>query len=124
MKDFVRDKVAYIRSILVAQGFLPDNKSGGGPTVSRGLQKARDAHAQAVTETSRLRNEVDSVTKQLTAEYGPDDVFLALKGDCFSLNSGEYTYNVCIMGQVTQKSNKDSSNTSLGYVHFIVPHLI
>ena len=102
------------------QGFLSGNKSGDSPTISRGLQKARDAHAQAVTETSRLRNEVDSVSQQLTSEYGPDDVFLAIKGDCFSLNSGEYTYTVCMMGQVTQKSNKDSSNTSLGYRPLIV----
>jgi protein kinase C substrate 80K-H len=117
VKDFVSEKIAYIRSILADQGFLPHNKSGDGVTVSRGLQKARDAHAQAITETSRRQNELDSVSKQLTAEYGPNDVFLAIKGECFSLDSGEYTYSVCIMGQVNQKSNKDSTNTNLGYVH-------
>jgi len=114
VKDFVKDTVAYVRSILVDQGILARNKPGDVPTVSRALQKARDAHSQAVTETTRLRNKVVSITTELTADFGPDDVFHAIKGDCFSLNTGEYTYSVCIMGQVSQKSNKDSTSTNLG----------
>ena len=95
-------------------GILQGNKVADGPTISRALQKARDAHSQAVTEISRLRNQADAVNTQLTADYGPDDVFHALKGDCFSLNTGEYTYSVCFMGQVSQKSNKDGVSTNLG----------
>ena len=103
-------------------GILQGNKVADGPTISRALQKARDAHSQAVTETSRLRSQVDAVNTQLTADYGPDDVFHAIKEECFSLNSGEYIYSVCMMGQVTQKSNKDSRSTRLGYSNSFIPN--
>ena len=116
MTDFVKEKIAYLRAILVEQGFIADNKPGDGPTVSRGLQKARDAHAQAVQEVSRFENQIEGVDTKLSSDYGPDNSFLAIKDDCFSVDTGEYTYTVCIMGQVTQKSNKDGTNTNLGYL--------
>ena len=87
----------------------------GDATVSRALQKARDAHQKANQETARLQREVETVNEKIAADHGPDDVFRAIKDDCASLDAGEYTYTVCIMGQVTQKSNKDSANTNLGY---------
>jgi protein kinase C substrate 80K-H len=121
VKDFVREKVAYVRSILADQGFLPKSTSGDGPAISRALQRARDAHSKAVAETNRLRSDVDQVNKKISADYGPQDVFLAIKGECISLNSGEYTYEVCIMEKVTQKSNKDNTNTNLGYVWSLLP---
>jgi protein kinase C substrate 80K-H len=110
----VKEKVGSVRKILVDQGFMKDDKVDGN-TVSRALQKARDAHAQAKQDTSRLRTELETTTSSINGDYGPDEVFRAIKGDCASLNTGEYTYTVCIMGQVTQKSNKDSTNTNLGY---------
>jgi protein kinase C substrate 80K-H len=114
IRQFWTEKIAYLRSILVEHGFLKSETSSDGK-VSRSLQKARDAHSQAVTDTSRLRTQIDDVAKQLSTDYGPDDVFLAIKGDCVSLNTGEYTYEVCIMGHVTQKSNKDNQSTNIGY---------
>src|SRR5579859_3903095 len=115
VKEFMREKVAYARGILVENGLLADDKRPDGTTVSRALQKARDTHAQAVTETGRLRTQLDDIEGKLTFDHGPDDVFRAIKGDCVSLNTGEYTYEVCIMENVSQKSNKDSQTTSLGY---------
>jgi protein kinase C substrate 80K-H len=116
----VYEKVAYIRSILADQGFLPKPTSGDDPTISRALQKARDAHSKAVAETNRLRSDVDQVSKKLSADYGPEDIFLAIKGECISLNTGEYTYEVCIMEKVTQKSNKNNADTNLGCVCFLL----
>lgn len=113
VRDFIKSQISYVRSILADQGFLPKETPGDG-TVSRALQKARDAHQKAVTETSRLQREVDTVKEQISADYGPDDVFRAIKGDCVSLDTGEYTYTVCMMDKVTQKSNKDGANTNLG----------
>jgi hypothetical protein len=112
--DFVKEKIAALKAILVEQGFIAGN-TGDGPTISRGLQKARNVHAQAVQEVSRFENQIEGVSTQLSADFGPDSVFLAIKDECFSLDTGEYTYTVCIMGQVSQKSNKDGMNTNLGY---------
>ena len=110
----MKEKVGFIRNVLVEQGFLKDEKTGDN-TVSRALQKARAVHDQAVQDTSRLRTELETTTSSINGDYGPDDVFRAIQGDCVSLNTGEYTYTVCIMGEVTQKSNKDGGNTKLGY---------
>jgi protein kinase C substrate 80K-H len=110
----VKEKVGSVHKVLIDQGFLKDNKVDG-KTVSRALQRARDAHHQAKQDTTRLRTELETTTTSINSDFGPDEVFRAIKGDCASLNAGEYTYTVCIMGQVTQKSNKDSTNTSLGY---------
>jgi hypothetical protein len=115
VKDFVKAKIANVRSFLVEQGFLADNKPSDSPTVSRTLQKARDAHKQAVGETSRLRREAERAMTQITRDHGPDDVFRAIKGECVAFNTGEYAYSVCVMDEVIQKSNKDSMSTSLGY---------
>ena len=38
----------------------------------------------------------------------------ALKGTCTSIDSGEYTYELCILDRLTQKSKKGGSDTSLG----------
>jgi hypothetical protein len=115
--QFWTEKIAYLRSILVKHGFLAPEKQTDGTVVSKALQKARDVHAKATTETSRLRTQVDDINNQLTTDCGPDDVFRAIKDDCISLDSGEYTYEVCIMSRVTQKSNKDGASTNLGYFH-------
>jgi len=123
VRDFIKSQISYVRSILADQGFLPKETPGDG-TVSRALQKARDAHQKAVTETSRLQREVDTVKEQISADYGPDDVFRAIKGDCVSLDTGEYTYTVCMMDKVTQKSNKDGANTNLGYLSLLRLSLI
>jgi protein kinase C substrate 80K-H len=100
---------------LVENGFLADNRPKDGGVVSRALQRARHAHQQATTETSRLRNEIKNVEDRLVADYGPDDVFRAIDGDCASVDTGEYTYTVCVMGNVNQRSNKDGTTSNLGY---------
>lgn len=50
----------------------------------------------------------------LTKDYGADDIFRALKDKCISTEVGEYDYELCWMGQATQKSKKGHGNTSLG----------
>lgn len=118
IKEFIKGRIAYIRKILVDYGFMADDKHKEGQTkVSRALQKARDAHSEAIRETSRLRGEVDRVTSDISADCGPGDVFRAIKEECVSLDAGEYTYTVCIMDKVSQKSNKDGMSMSLGCLH-------
>ena len=118
VKEFINGRIAYIRKTLVDYGFMADNKPKEGQMkVSRALQKARDAHSEAIRETSQLRDEIDRVTSDISTDCGPGDVFRAIKGECVSLDTGEYTYTVCVMDKVTQKSNKDGMNTSLGCLH-------
>ena len=43
-----------------------------------------------------------------------DDVFRALKGQCISKDSGEYTYELCWLDKTKQKSKKGGSQTIMG----------
>lgn len=45
-----------------------------------------------------------------------DEVFRSLKGTCLELDSGEYTYEVCLMEKASQKplAGRSGSNTNMG----------
>lgn len=47
-------------------------------------------------------------------DYGPDDVFRALKGKCISSDVGEYVYELCWIDRAMQKSKKGHGNTNMG----------
>ena len=42
-------------------------------------------------------------TLQAERDYGPEDAFLALEGQCFSTVAEKYTYEVCPHGAAAQK---------------------
>jgi protein kinase C substrate 80K-H len=50
----------------------------------------------------------------LEKDFGPDEVFRALKGTCVSTDSGEYTYELCFMEKTTQKPKKGGGHTNMG----------
>ena len=57
----------------------------------------------------------------LSKDYGHSDVFRPLKDTCISLDAGEYTYELCWLGRITQRSKKNGahSNNHMGsYVRF------
>ncbi|KAL1924034.1 uncharacterized protein VTP21DRAFT_7069 [Calcarisporiella thermophila] len=51
---------------------------------------------------------------ELEKDYGPEEEWAKLNGECLSFDSGEYTYSVCLFGSATQKSNRDYASTHLG----------
>lgn len=83
------------------------------------MTEARSRLTEAEGTLNNNRNELTKHTADLTAEYGPDDVFRALKGRCIERDSGEYTYELCWMDRTTQKSKKGGGNTGMGnFVRF------
>jgi protein kinase C substrate 80K-H len=113
--DYIKSKIASLRSFLVQHAILADNSPATGTPVSKSLQKARNAHSAASLEVTRLQSQLSGIQKRLDADCGPDDVFRAIQDDCVSLDTAEYTYTVCIMGDVTQKPKKAGSMVNLGY---------
>ena len=47
-------------------------------------------------------------------DYGQDDVFRALQGQCISRKAGEYVYELCWLDRAKQKSKKSGSETGMG----------
>ncbi|CAK5262659.1 unnamed protein product [Mycena citricolor] len=46
--------------------------------------------------------------------YGPEGAWKKLDGQCLDLNTGEYTYEVCLFDQARQKPNHGGSTFTLG----------
>ncbi len=63
---------------------------------------------------NNLQNQLNSDKEDLDKDYGQDDIFRALKGQCVSRDAGEYTYEVCWFDRTKQKSRKGGAETSLG----------
>ncbi|KAJ2614865.1 hypothetical protein H4S08_001517 [Coemansia sp. RSA 1365] len=79
------------------------------------VTEARTIYWDIQSKLNRERNEVDDLKTLLEeSDLGPNDMYLSVKGECYKLDTGEYTYEICILDRVTQISNKDNSRQSLG----------
>ena len=75
---------------------------------------ARDALKAAQDSLENSQNQLRSHKEDLEKDFGQDDVFRALKGQCISKDSGEYSYELCWFDRTNQKSKKGGSDTGMG----------
>jgi len=64
-------------------------------------------------ELTEKQNAIRKIEEELGFDFGPNHVFLPLKGKCFSFRSREYTYNLCPFGRVSQEAT--GMQTDLGH---------
>ncbi|PIA19780.1 hypothetical protein COEREDRAFT_79050, partial [Coemansia reversa NRRL 1564] len=85
------------------------------------VTEARTIYWDIQSKLNRERNKVEELKSLLEeSDLGPNDMYLSVKGECYKLDTGEYTYEICILDRVTQISNKDNSRQSLGnFVSFV-----
>lgn len=91
---------------------LADNPTGGGET--RLVTAAREAAEAAERDLTSKRGDLAREQEDLNKNYGPHDIFRALKDKCIEIEVGEYDYELCWMGTTTQKSKKGHGHTSMG----------
>ncbi len=70
---------------------------------------ARDAHSAKSGRLSELQTEKADLEGKLERDYGPEDAFLPLDGQCFTANQDKYTYEVCPFGRASQKEGGGST---------------
>jgi protein kinase C substrate 80K-H len=75
---------------------------------------AREQHSIKEGEKLELERKVAEYEAELKEEYGASDAFLALRNECFSRDSGEYTYTLCLFKHVQQKNRNSYSTSTLG----------
>lgn len=75
---------------------------------------ARDSLKAGEEELERHQDRLKTQQEDLEKDYGQDDIFRALKGQCVSRESGEYVYELCWLDRTKQKSKKSGSETSMG----------
>jgi protein kinase C substrate 80K-H len=113
MRIWIREKLSELRKYLVENGVLAATEETE-ETESKAVQDARSRLDSARSERDTRKSELDSSEEDLGKNYGPDEVFRSLKGQCVEVESGEYKYEFCFMGQTTQKPQKGGMDTNMG----------
>ena len=98
--------------MLVDGGILADSSDSS--TETKAVTDARNRKNAAQKDLDNSRKDLNSHKEDLEKDFGPNDVFRALKGQCVSTDSGEYTYEVCFMDKTMQKPKKGGSHTNMG----------
>ena len=112
MRDWVDQKLRDLRVMLVENGILARSRDSG--SESKAVANARDALKSAEDDLRKNQDQLESHKEDLSKDYGQDDVFRALKGQCVSKDSGEYVYELCWLDRTKQKSKKGGSETGMG----------
>lgn len=113
MRTWLDAKLRELRVTLVEAGILasPASKDGEEP---KAIQDARARLKSAQDDLKKSRDELTSHETDLATDFGPDDVFRALKGRCARHDSGEYTYEVCFWDKTKQIPRKGGGHTTMG----------
>lgn len=118
VRSWVDKKLRDLRLLLIENGIIAASRTNS-DTESKAVADARSSLKAAEERLNDHRNELTGHEDDLKKDYGLDDVFRSLKGQCVSKDSGEYTYELCWMEQTKQKSKKSGGNTGMGnFVRF------
>lgn len=112
MRNWIDQKLRDLRLLLVENGILASSHDSS--SESKGLTSARDALKAAQDALENSQNQLNSHKEDLSRDYGEHDIFRALKGQCISKDSGEYTYELCWFDRTKQRSKKGGSETGMG----------
>lgn len=112
VRDYLHGKLNLARIWLIENGILADNPKTG--SESRLVTAAREAYQSVADDVASKQVELAKQQSDLETDYGADDIFRALKGNCVSTDSGEYEYELCWLDKTTQKSKKGHGNTNMG----------
>jgi len=128
LQTWLSEQYAAFRATLVANGILAHRSTSSDPSAPSTPLSDNKAVQEASTRLTSARNDLSAQERSLSEkrddlakDYGHSDVFRPLKETCISLDAGEYTYELCWMGRITQKSKKNGahSNNHMGsYVRF------
>ncbi|KAK2848535.1 hypothetical protein FQN49_005629 [Arthroderma sp. PD_2] len=110
----IEDGLASLRSTLVSNGLLAGDSPDIDSNEPREVKDARDRVTTAQSSLNSKKSEIKRHKGDLEYDFGTDSVFRALKGECVSKDSGEYTYELCWMEKTKQKSKKGRGDTTMG----------
>ncbi|KAJ8251323.1 hypothetical protein GJAV_G00220100 [Gymnothorax javanicus] len=77
-------------------------------------QKARDEFGEAERSLREMEDQIKSLEKEISFDFGPSAEFSYLYNQCYELTTSEYIYRLCPFSRVSQKPKYGGSETNLG----------
>lgn len=112
VRSAIHEKLKLVHVWLIQNGILADKQKAGSESTL--VKAAREAKEAADKDLKKKTKELTKDEEDLAKDYGHSDIFRALKDKCISLDSGEYTYELCWLSKTMQKSKKGHGHTSMG----------
>ncbi|XP_024884606.1 glucosidase 2 subunit beta [Temnothorax curvispinosus] len=76
---------------------------------------ARERFQEAEKALNDLQSEIRQLEEKMDRDYGPEEVFAPLDGECFEYTDLEYIYKLCLYSMATQRSKSGGSSVNLGH---------
>lgn len=107
--------MAELRETLISAGILAGSHAANNVGESPIMTSARVSLTAGKDRLANLESQLTTHRDDLAKDYGPSNIFRALRDRCITAESGEYVYELCWLARTTQKSRKGGGDTSLGH---------
>ncbi|EMC93032.1 hypothetical protein BAUCODRAFT_270580 [Baudoinia panamericana UAMH 10762] len=112
LRTWLDQKLRDLRLWMIDSGILAGTAPSTGE--SKGVTDAKNRVSSAKKDLDGLHKSHREHQEDLEKDFGLDDVFRAMKGQCVSTDSGEYTYELCFLDKTTQMPKKGGAHTNMG----------